>query len=493
MKNEPDPPLKRDVRDPAVTSPETSSAESAFSRRTATYVAASILLLIPCFWQSRIQAGDLSSHIYNAWLAQLIARGQAPGLTIASQTTNVLFDWMLSALLQTVGSGAAQRISTALAVLIFGTGAFAFVSAAAKRVDWRVMPWLAALAYGWVFHMGFFNFYLSLGLCFWALACGWSGRPRRLVIAGALLAVAYLAHALPVLWATGVLAYAGLAGLAGTRNRNKLAGAALLAIVALRIVLSSMLTTRWSGLQAVLITGMNQLWVFDGKYAPLAAAGLLIWGVWLWRHQGFWRSLQFQICLITAAGILLLPSGIAIPGYKHSLVHIADRMSLALGVCVCSVLAGTPSRFYDRFATAIVTILFFGMLYRDEGLLNRFEDRVTAAIGQLPENARVVSGIDQPGLRVNVLAHMADRACLGRCYSYANYEPSTDQFRVRVTAQNPIVAATYADSFALQTGKYVVKERDLPLYQLLMNEHGEIQVRIPPAGAPCGITAWKVL
>jgi hypothetical protein len=55
----------------------------------------SLLLLVPCFWQPRIQAGDLSSHLYNAWLAQLIERGQAPGLTLARQSNNVLFDLML--------------------------------------------------------------------------------------------------------------------------------------------------------------------------------------------------------------------------------------------------------------------------------------------------------------------------------------------------------------------------------------------------------------
>src|SRR5882762_802603 len=60
-------------------------------RSTITYVWTSVLLLVPCFWQSRLQAGDLSSHIYNAWLAQSIESGRASGLSIAFQTTNVLF------------------------------------------------------------------------------------------------------------------------------------------------------------------------------------------------------------------------------------------------------------------------------------------------------------------------------------------------------------------------------------------------------------------
>jgi hypothetical protein len=37
-----------------------------------------------------IEASDLASHTYNAWLAQLIVRGQAPGLYVVSQATNVL-------------------------------------------------------------------------------------------------------------------------------------------------------------------------------------------------------------------------------------------------------------------------------------------------------------------------------------------------------------------------------------------------------------------
>src|SRR6186713_1711582 len=71
----------------------------------------SLLVLIPCFWQRRIQAGDLASHIYNSWLAQQIDLGQAPDLTIVPLSTNVLFDLILSALFRTFGAEPAQRIA----------------------------------------------------------------------------------------------------------------------------------------------------------------------------------------------------------------------------------------------------------------------------------------------------------------------------------------------------------------------------------------------
>src|SRR5438128_6320615 len=90
------------------------------------YVPVSILVLLPVYWQPRVQAGDLSSHIYNAWLAQLIEAGRTEGLEIARQTTNILFDLMLGALLPLFGAELAQRISVSIAVLIFVWGAFRF-------------------------------------------------------------------------------------------------------------------------------------------------------------------------------------------------------------------------------------------------------------------------------------------------------------------------------------------------------------------------------
>ena len=82
----------------------------------------SAAVLTPCFWQRRIQAGDLGSHLYNAWLAQLVARGDVPGLWIARQWNNVLFDLLLLHLGNIAGLHAAEKISVCTAVLIFFWG-----------------------------------------------------------------------------------------------------------------------------------------------------------------------------------------------------------------------------------------------------------------------------------------------------------------------------------------------------------------------------------
>ena len=126
----------------------------------------SVLLLLPCFWHKRIEAGDLASHTYNAWLAQLIERGQAPGLYIARQWSNVLVDVALLRLGNAVGLPAAEKIVVSVCVLTFFWGAFALISAATDRRPWVLAPGIAMIAYGWTFHMGFMNYYLSLGLAF---------------------------------------------------------------------------------------------------------------------------------------------------------------------------------------------------------------------------------------------------------------------------------------------------------------------------------------
>src|SRR3989440_5382699 len=92
-----------------------------------TYVPISILVLLPVYWQPRVQAGDLSSHIYKAWVAQLIETGQTQGMVIVKQTTNILFDLMLSTLFPMGGAELAQRLAVSIAVLTFVWGAFRFV------------------------------------------------------------------------------------------------------------------------------------------------------------------------------------------------------------------------------------------------------------------------------------------------------------------------------------------------------------------------------
>ena len=135
------------------------------------------------------------------------------------------------------------------------------------------------LAYGWVFHMGFFNFYLSLGLCFWSLALTWDFRPRRVAVAVALLAPAYAAHALPVAWVACLMVFLWLTHRMDPRRRTYTTMALVLATVLLRAAIDLTLISRWSFQQIALITGADQVWVFDSKYYALLVALLTVWGL----------------------------------------------------------------------------------------------------------------------------------------------------------------------------------------------------------------------
>jgi hypothetical protein len=360
------------------------------------YVAASLALMAPCFWQPRLQAGDLSSHIYNAWLAQLIESGRTEGLQIVHQTTNVLFDLLLAGLFRVFGAEWAQRIAVSASVLTFVWGALAFAASVAGRRPWHLLPCIAMLAYGWVFHMGFFNFYLSMGLCFWAMSLAWIPSARRLVGAALLLALAYTAQALPVIWTVGLLAYAIAARRLEPRPRAMLTAGFVAAMAGVHVLLRLFVLTRWLPSQPALSSGLDQTWVFDGKYYLVLAGLLLVWALMflgLVRGRGAREvvgSVPFQLCVVGAAVVMILPESVLLPGFAHSLSYIAERMSLGVAVCVCALLAAAPPRMAERWALVAVAIVFFGFVYRDERALNAFEERMQDVVSMAPNRAATV-------------------------------------------------------------------------------------------------------
>lgn len=436
------------------------------------------LVLVPCFWQERIQAGDLSSHLYNSWLALQVRSGAIHGLFIAWQSSNVAFDWLLTWLLGTFGAGPAQRIAVSLCVLVFAGGAFVFISAAADRRPWFLTPCIAVLAYGFVLHIGFFNFYLSLGICLWFLAAFWNGTAVRRAAAAPLLILAWLGHPLPVVWAAGAAAYLVIARQLSPRRQLYLLGSSLAAILVIQQFLFARFHTVWTPFQIFGATGADQAFVYGPKYLTVMSGLLLLWLVWLRRMlkavgARIGQQISAQLLLLTAAGVALIPSRIDFPEYGHALVYVADRMSLPTGVLLCAVLAQARVRRAEIVALAAVAALFFGFLYADHYRENRKEDQIQLLVHrEIPPRARVVFLPDKRDLRFDPLLHVMDRVCLGYCFSYANYEPSTGLFRVRAAENNGIVVTSYKDSYQLGTGDYVVQARDLPLYQVEACQRG---------------------
>jgi hypothetical protein len=79
----------------------------------------------------------------------------------------------------------------------------------------------------------------------------------------------------------------------------------------------------------------------------------------------------------------------------------------------------------------------------------------------------VVETIDPPaGSRVLFIDHMVDRACIGKCFAFGNYEAAAKAFRIRVNHGSRIVTDSANDSADMQGGSYVVRAKDLPMNQI---------------------------
>jgi hypothetical protein len=442
----------------------------------------SLLVLIPCFWQNRIQAGDLSSHIYNSWLAQQIEQGKAPGLSIARQSSNVLFDLILSVLFRFFGAQAAQHIAVSAAVLMFFWGAFALIHAVNGRAPWFLTPCLAMLAYGWTFQSGLFNFYLSAGLGLWSMALLWHGGRARQVAAAALMGLAYVAHGIGFCWAAGAMAYAWISSRTAPRYKPLLPVVTICAVIALRFVITSQYQTFWSPHQWLEASAIDQVWTYGLKYIGVSVVLGLLWSFLFLRlsHQKTYLEiiggLPFQISLITAAGIFLIPTRIELHGFNAALSFITERMTLLLAAAICVLLGSVKPAKWEAISFLALAGVYFSFLYVDTKALNAAEDQVDAAIAQIPPGQRVFSSFSGGNERVILWPHAADRACIGRCVSYNNYEPHSGAFRIRAALNNAIVVAIPAEHYALRYGGYVVKPQDVPLYQIQL----------------CGVGAWSV-
>jgi hypothetical protein len=443
-------------------------------------------LFIPCFWHRRIEAGDLASHVYNAWLAQLIERGQAPGLYLARQWNNVLFDLLLLKFGKLFGLSVAQKIVVALCVLIFFWGAFALVAAVSRRPPWFLLPCLAMLAYGWTFNVGFFNYYLSLGLGFFATALVWSGRGRELILAAVLATIVLVAHPQGFVWLVSCVCYVVLWRLLPGRWNLAVPGASVLAVVVAHLYL--MRHYESFGVLEIfgpgIYNGSDQLALYGMRYYILSGVALLF-GVTCFvadrlRRDGAqesWAAMRMPLELhwFVVFAVYLLPDVVRIPLYSGWVGALALRLTTVGAVMGLCVVALMQPRKWHTVGFAIIAIAFFTFLYQDTGTLNRMEAQIERLIeSSVPAGGRVMATIWAPSdSRLPFIVHIVDRACVGKCFSFQNYEPPSRQFRVRVAKNGSPLNTDDSDaSQQMEAGEYIVRPGDLPTAQIYQcDEH----------------------
>jgi hypothetical protein len=437
----------------------------------------SVFLMVPSYWHAHIEAGDLGSHVYNAWLAQLVQQGRAPGVYTVWQWNNVLFDLLLFYFAKAFGYVAAEKIAVSLCVLTFFWGLFALMKAMSRCWPWFLTPLIAMLAYGYVFHMGFMNYYLSLGLACFGLSLVWPARRNGLIAATLFTPLMLLAHPLGLLWFVGVAGYRLLwLRFSGAWKLLLPAGAlGILVIARLYVAHHSGYEVEWRDSPFWELNGTDQFHVFGERYAWFTPSTsiffILATALACFRESfrsSFWkdRRLLLELYFISFCATALLPENLHTDptgGWIGALVTRLTLTSAILGLCW---LATLPLSLWHLLATSAMGVIFFVFLYQDTAFLNRMEANTTRVTSQLPFGTRTASTIFAPNDYRTIYLHIPDRACIGHCFLVSNYEPSTRQFRVRVRQGSPVVTASVDDSEDMQSGTYDVQEEDLPLKQI---------------------------
>jgi hypothetical protein len=437
----------------------------------------------------------------------LIERGQAPGLYIASQWNNVLFDVALLRVEKLFGFAAAEKIVVSACVLIFFWGVFAFVRTATEQPPWFLTPAIAMLAYGYSFSMGFINYYLSLGLACFGLAVLWRAR-RFEWIAGALLAVlAWLAHPIGFLWLLGTLAY--------VRVRAKLprwwklalplAAASVFAAVRSYAAHRPALLADWDRGPFYLYNGADQLGLYGKRYFFLAG-GAFLFGVicvavdlYKRRREGSsWKpfELPLELYLVTFCATALLPENLRSSIYGGWIGLLGSRLTTISAILGLSFLGFLKPRKWLLAGFGVCAVIFFAFLYQDTGWLNRLEANAEKLTGDLPPGTRMIVTAKAPAdSRIAFISHAVERACIGHCFSYANYEPASGEFRVRVRKGSPVVTSSTDDAEDMASGEYEVDDTDLPIKQIYQCDEKDLTklcIRDLSAGETNGRLSFKL-
>ena len=452
----------------------------------------STLLLIPCFWLPIVSTADLQSHLYNAWLVQLVEAGRTPGLRIVHQSTNMAVDFVLARLVARWGASTAERVLTAGVVLVFFWGAFRFIGAVHREPPYCLAPWLAVLSYGYVFQLGLLNFYLSAGIVLWALALSWGSDLRHLAIACALGLLAVTAHPVPPLWLLAMVTYRELAGRSSARIQALLFLGGVGALYGIRrYVLAAAHEHVWNLFQLMSTTGADQALLFGWRYAPPAVAIIVLLvtlALTNRRPDRFcrWRSVLAQLYGLTSVAIALVPSSFRMTPQSAWVGFLSQRLSLFSFALLLAVLGACHRRTTVLLTGCAMAGYFFGVLHADVAKAARLESKMESLVSTLPSGQRVVACVSDLGvnehpiltervaLRIEDWArripaivgwhernlarisptHLISRACIGRCFDYMNYEPASQQFRIRASAGNSFVASRITDVYAMESGFY---------------------------------------
>jgi len=184
----------------------------------------------------------------------------------------------------------------------------------------------------------------------------------------------------------------------------------------------------------------------------------------------YWKrlALPLELYLLLFCTTAVSPENLRLSLYAGWIGLVVSRLTAITAILGLALLACTKPRWWQPVGLTTIAAIFFAFLYQDTAKLNRMEQNAETLLSAVPVGTRIVPTIfADPDWRVEFVVHLADRACVGRCFVYSNYEPSSRQFRVRVApGGSPIATDSVNDAEDLQSGTYEIQNSDLPLKQL---------------------------
>jgi hypothetical protein len=231
--------------------------------------------------------------------------------------------------------------------------------------------------------------------------------------------------------------------------------------------------------------GSDQIALYSIRYYLLSGGALLFGlscfvadGVRRYFFSESWPPLRLPLELhwFVVFAIYALPDALRVPLYPGWVGSLALRLTTVAAVMGLCVLALMQPRKWHTAGFALIAVVFFAFLYQDTGKLNRMEAQVERLVATLPRGERVTATIwAPPDSRVPYIVHMVDRACVGKCFSFQNYEAPSGEFRVRVRkGGSPIATDDPNSSQEMEAGEYVVQPSDLPMAQIYQCDDNDL-------------------
>lgn len=180
------------------------------------YAAMVVIALAPIWSVHYLPTQDGPSHLYNSWLLRELVRGGNAAVEHAYR-----IDWrphpnwagsVVMALLMTVVPPlVAEKLLASGIVLLFLAAIWMYAGEEGRPYAFFAIPF----AYNVLFHLGFYNFSIGLGLYFLIVAIWWRRREQpnagTIVLVAGLLVLCYFCHPLPLVLAVATISLLGVA------------------------------------------------------------------------------------------------------------------------------------------------------------------------------------------------------------------------------------------------------------------------------------------